>query len=90
MLFVIFFSFDLEPPDSLSTHQQHRIVAPLAQWPLFATMEDKRTFSLDVQNTAPPDEIEAHAETIRYDHTKRKLKPRHIQLIGIAGTIGTA
>ncbi|KAI9736211.1 MAG: hypothetical protein M1834_001096 [Cirrosporium novae-zelandiae] len=25
-----------------------------------------------------------------YDHTRRKLKPRHIQLIGIAGTIGTA
>lgn len=25
-----------------------------------------------------------------HDQTKRKLKPRHIQLIGIAGTIGTA
>ncbi|TGZ78805.1 putative general amino acid permease [Ascodesmis nigricans] len=25
-----------------------------------------------------------------YDHTHRKLKPRHIQLIGIGGTIGTA
>ncbi|KAI9924012.1 hypothetical protein MW887_007470 [Aspergillus wentii] len=25
-----------------------------------------------------------------YDHTRRKLKPRHIQLIGIGGTIGTA
>ncbi|WEW55561.1 general amino acid permease agp2 [Emydomyces testavorans] len=24
------------------------------------------------------------------DHTHRKLKPRHIQLIGIGGTIGTA
>lgn len=24
------------------------------------------------------------------DQTKRRLKPRHIQLIGIAGTIGTA
>ncbi|KAK8178804.1 hypothetical protein BC567DRAFT_160966 [Phyllosticta citribraziliensis] len=24
------------------------------------------------------------------DHTHRRLKPRHIQLIGIAGTIGTA
>lgn len=23
------------------------------------------------------------------DHTVRKLKPRHIQLIGIAGTIGS-
>jgi len=25
-----------------------------------------------------------------YDSTHRKLKPRHIQLIGIGGTIGTA
>lgn len=25
-----------------------------------------------------------------FDHTHRKLKPRHIQLIGIGGTIGTA
>jgi amino acid transporter len=25
-----------------------------------------------------------------YDSTQRKLKPRHIQLIGIGGTIGTA
>ncbi|KAF7115229.1 hypothetical protein CNMCM5793_001656 [Aspergillus hiratsukae] len=25
-----------------------------------------------------------------YDHTHRRLKPRHIQLIGIGGTIGTA
>lgn len=24
-----------------------------------------------------------------YDHTHRKLKPRHIQLIGIGGSIGT-
>ncbi len=27
---------------------------------------------------------------IGYDSTHRKLKPRHIQLIGIGGTIGTA
>ncbi|KAL3450881.1 hypothetical protein BJX65DRAFT_253127 [Aspergillus insuetus] len=25
-----------------------------------------------------------------HDHTHRKLKPRHVQLIGIGGTIGTA
>lgn len=24
-----------------------------------------------------------------YHHTKRRLKPRHIQLLGIGGTIGT-
>ena len=35
---------------------------------------------------------EPYAESIKagYDHTHRKLKPRHIQLIGIGGTIGTA
>ena len=27
---------------------------------------------------------------VMYDPTHRKLKPRHIQLIGIGGTIGTA
>jgi len=26
---------------------------------------------------------------ISYDHTHRKLKSRHVQLIGIGGTIGT-
>jgi amino acid permease len=34
----------------------------------------------------------SYAESIKigYDSTHRKLKPRHIQLIGIGGTIGTA
>ena len=27
---------------------------------------------------------------VTYDSTHRKLRPRHIQLIGIGGTIGTA
>ncbi|KAF8538738.1 general amino acid permease AGP2 [Trichophaea hybrida] len=27
---------------------------------------------------------------LSYDHTHRRLKPRHVQLIGIGGTIGTA
>lgn len=31
-----------------------------------------------------------HVHSLQDDQTKRKLKPRHIQLIGIAGTIGTA
>ena len=37
-------------------------------------------------------EIEEEAGSLptSYDHTHRKLKPRHIQLIGIGGTIGTA
>jgi amino acid permease len=37
-------------------------------------------------------EAPAYTESIKvgYDSTHRKLKPRHIQLIGIGGTIGTA
>ncbi|KXT13093.1 hypothetical protein AC579_2143 [Pseudocercospora musae] len=30
-----------------------------------------------------------HSHVTPEDHTQRKIKPRHIQLIGIAGTIGT-
>lgn len=33
---------------------------------------------------------ESDSIKIGYDSTHRKLKPRHIQLIGIGGTIGTA
>ncbi|RDW92489.1 putative general amino acid permease-1 [Coleophoma crateriformis] len=40
--------------------------------------------------SADHSDIEVVVDSIKNDHTKRKLKPRHIQLIGIAGTIGTA
>ncbi|KAJ6000303.1 Amino acid/polyamine transporter I [Penicillium waksmanii] len=40
---------------------------------------DKRDDSIDGGSIKPT-----------YDHTHRKLKPRHVQLIGIGGTIGTA
>jgi len=49
----------------------------------------------DLKKTAPSVTRDASADvevvhsTFKYDHTKRKLKARHIQLIGIAGTIGT-
>lgn len=33
--------------------------------------------------------VEDESKKLAYDHTHRKLKPRHIQLIGIGGTIGT-
>lgn len=46
--------------------------------------ESKSTAAVsDIENGAV---IEASAVQ---DHTVRKLKPRHIQLIGIAGTIGS-
>ena len=38
----------------------------------------------------PPADYYDPDEKPRYDSTHRKLKPRHIQLIGIGGTIGTA
>ncbi|KAK1138668.1 general amino acid permease agp2 [Aspergillus melleus] len=41
--------------------------------------DDSRAESIDDESIKPA-----------YDHTHRKLKPRHIQLIGIGGTIGTA
>ena len=36
------------------------------------------------------DSIDGGSMKPTYDHTHRKLKPRHVQLIGIGGTIGTA
>lgn len=39
-------------------------------------------------NRAPS--VDSGSMESTYDHTHRKLKPRHVQLIGIGGTIGTA
>lgn len=39
-------------------------------------------------NRAPS--VDSGSMESTYDHTQRKLKPRHVQLIGIGGTIGTA
>lgn len=38
----------------------------------------------------PGSDEESDSTKVGYDSTHRKLKPRHIQLIGIGGTIGTA
>lgn len=38
----------------------------------------------------PEDSVDGGSIEPVSDHTHRKLKPRHIQLIGIGGTIGTA
>ncbi|KAL5313756.1 hypothetical protein ACEPPN_018177 [Leptodophora sp. 'Broadleaf-Isolate-01'] len=38
----------------------------------------------------PYDSDSVSQQDIRYDQTHRQLRPRHIQLIGIGGTIGTA
>lgn len=42
--------------------------------------------------SSPSSDFDEHTGVVvdAYDNTVRKLRPRHIQLIGIAGTIGTA
>jgi amino acid transporter len=44
------------------------------------------------EKPAYSNDVESSAVSIKtaHDSTHRKLKPRHIQLIGIGGTIGTA
>lgn len=41
-------------------------------------------------DTAPAPSIRNEFGHVSQDHTHRQLKSRHIQLIGIGGTIGTA
>lgn len=57
-------------------------VVSMEKGPIIAESKSTAVVS-DVENGAV---IEASAVQ---DHTVRKLKPRHIQLIGIAGTIGS-
>lgn len=47
----------------------------------------KNAYGISGANRRPTDDVGSLKE---YDQTHRKLKPRHIQLIGIGGTIGTA
>lgn len=46
----------------------------------------KNAYGISDSNRRPSED----GELKQYDETHRKLKPRHIQLIGIGGTIGTA
>lgn len=48
---------------------------------------EKPTYEYDVEGTPASDSPSLKSV---HDHTHRQLKPRHIQLIGIGGTIGTA
>lgn len=48
---------------------------------------EKPAYSYDVEGRRAS--VTGSVKTV-YDSTHRKLKPRHIQLIGIGGTIGTA
>lgn len=45
--------------------------------------------SAPVVDDADEESISSGPHKAYYDHTHRRLKPRHVQLIGIGGTIGT-
>jgi amino acid transporter len=58
-------------------------------------MSEKKEFGVSTQPTDTPpiydgSEVERAPSGIVHDQTHRKLKARHLQLIGIGGTIGTA
>lgn len=54
--------------------------------------ESKPSHKMDSEKDAMEkrDSVDSGSMQSTYDHTHRKLKPRHVQLIGIGGTIGTA
>ena len=55
--------------------------------------KDEKSIGLTKQGAVVDDGEESIGESPikpTYDHTRRTLKPRHIQLIGIGGTVGTA
>jgi amino acid transporter len=62
-----------------------------------ADPESKSTKFFDKTEVTEKDSLDNRAQSVgsgsmksSHDHTHRKLKPRHVQLIGIGGTIGTA
>ncbi|KAI9839856.1 MAG: hypothetical protein M1819_000046 [Sarea resinae] len=60
--------------------------------PASSTADNKPTaYTKDEETTLPPYASTPSSPSLKpeYDHTHRRLKPRHIQLIGIGGTIGT-
>ena len=59
--------------------------------PIYASDQEKSAGDKDINIASRNDEFRASfSEGSKRDNTHRKLKARHIQLIGIGGTIGTA
>jgi yeast amino acid transporter len=58
--------------------------------------KDEKTVNVDAEKKGAPENDTPRQSSVAgsvspvYDTTHRKLKSRHIQLIGIGGTIGTA
>lgn len=48
-------------------------------------LDEEKVFEAEARRPSTETSVE-----VNYDSTHRTLKPRHIQLIGIGGTIGTA
>lgn len=63
------------------------VVKPLSARP---SDEEKTVTRLEARNTQHIDSVSVESSPGSTDHTARRLKSRHIQLIGIGGTIGTA
>lgn len=67
------------------THDDYDVEAPKQRKPsVVASIENAYGFSAATRRPSEDGSLK------QYDETHRKLKPRHIQLIGIGGTIGTA
>ena len=69
----------------VETHDDYDVERPKERkQSVFANL--RKAYSLSDGNRRPS----ADGSIKQFDQTHRKLKPRHIQLIGIGGTIGTA
>ena len=73
---------------SLRSHKSEK--ANLDETPIAYGIKDEEARAGNNLPSYSPDDDSSHNLKPVSDSTHRKLKPRHIQLIGIGGTIGTA
>lgn len=90
-------TFTMYPSDPNQSHTPMTAAIQRAESPRDADPESKPTKGVDKgaevtekDSIDRNDSIDGGSMKHTYDHTRRKLKPRHVQLIGIGGTIGTA
>ncbi|TVY22917.1 General amino acid permease [Lachnellula hyalina] len=66
----------------------------MAEYEIAAAEKENAQFSKmmheEAKTQSPPTYQDSDSIKVSYDSTHRQLRPRHIQLIGIGGTIGTA
>lgn len=61
-----------------------------AEHPTDPESKPMKKMAVSEKGSEKRDSMDSGSMQSTYDHTHRKLKPRHVQLIGIGGTIGTA